>query len=493
MSRVNQPTRTGGRTPIGACVRLLLPLLVLLGAASPSRADEGLLRTVHTLDEARGYCLDIAGAEPTLRLDDPLQVHTCKYGDPLDDQRFERTSVGGIKASKYDRCLAAAELAPGAKLLMRACGSAATQRWSMSWGRLSPESRRDLCVSLAGDKGQAAGTPILISPVYRRRDVTLERCDDTREAAQSFRWSRVDERGRSTAETTRNGMPADLAKQLAALYGKEDANQQTYKIYESQPRVYGADEVKVTKNLAYGPHERQQVDIHTATLRRSDRPVPVVMVLHGGGLIGGSRANTASVADYFASIGLVGVNAGYRLAPEFTWPEGGRDVGAAVTWLRDHVAEYGGDPAQIFVAGVSTGALHAATYVFRPELMPPGTARPAGAILLSGPYTFDFADPTKGELAYFGEDKTRWPQMVVPGNVTRADIPVLFTTAEWDTERYPGPFAQLFRELIETHGARPRFRQSLGHTHVSQLLSIGTVDTSVSREVLDFIDRTTRR
>jgi acetyl esterase/lipase len=221
--------------------------------------------------------------------------------------------------------------------------------------------------------------------------------------------------------------------------------------------------------------------------------VPVVMVLHGGGLIGGSRANTTSVADYFASIGFVGVNAGYRLAPEFKWPEGGRDVGAAVTWLRDHVAEYGGDPAQIFVAGVSTGALHAATYVFRPELMPPGTARPAGAILLSGPYTFDFADPTKGELAYFGDDKARWPQMVVPGNVTRSDIPVLFTTAEWDTERYPGPFAQLFRELIEKHGARPRFRQSLGHTHVSQLLSIGTVDTSVSREILDFIDRTIRR
>ena len=38
------------------------------------------------------------------------------------------------------------------------------------------------------------------------------------------------------------------------------------------------------------------------------------------------------------------------------------------------------------------------------------------------------------------------------------------------------------------HRARPRFRQSLGHNHVSQLLSVGTVDTSVSREILDFID-----
>lgn len=481
------------RIPLGATGRALFALLVVLGTTAGASADQGLLRSVHVLDEARGYCLDIAGAGPTLRLDDPLQAHTCKYGDPLDDQRFQRGSDNTIRATQYDRCLAAAELAPGAKLLMRACGQAATQQWSMSWGRLSPASRSDLCVSLAGEKGQAAGTPILISPVYRRRDVTLERCEAAGETTQSFRWSREDERGRSTAETARNGIPAELATQLAALFGKEDANQQTYKLYESQPRVFGADEIKVTKNVAYGAHERQQIDIHTATLRRSDRPVPVVMVLHGGGLVGGSRANTATVADYFASIGFVGVNAGYRLAPEHKWPEGARDVGAAVTWLRDHVAEYGGDPQQIFVAGVSTGALHAATYVFRPELMPTGTARPAGAILLSGPYTFDFADPTKGELAYFGEDKARWPEMVVPGNVTRADIPVLFTTAEWDNDRYPGPFAALFRELIDKHAARPRFRQSLGHTHVSQLLSIGTVDTSVSREILDFIDRTIRR
>jgi triacylglycerol lipase len=166
-------------------------------------------------------------------------------------------------------------------------------------------------------------------------------------------------------------------------------------------------------------------------------------------------------------------------------------VGAAVTWLRDHAREYNADPQRIFVAGISTGSLHVATYIFRPELLPPGTARAAGAILLSGPYTFDFSSPTKGELAYFGEDKSRWPRMVVPGNVTRTDIPVLFTTAEYDDARYIRAQAALFSELVQKHGMRPRFRQSLGHNHVSQLLSVGTVDTSISREILDFIDRVT--
>jgi triacylglycerol lipase len=467
---------------------IVLSLVVLTPAVG--YADAGLLRTIQNLDDARGYCLDIPGEGETLRLDAPLQAHTCKYGGAtFDDQRFERAAGGAIRAPRYDRCLAAASLEVGARLVMQACSSGPAQFWSMAWGRLSPASRPDLCISLAGEKGTPTGTPVLISPAYRRRDVGLDRCDDAREGTQSFRWSRPDERGLSSVEIARQGMPADVAAQLTALKSAGDANAQTYKVYASQPRVYEASEIKVAKNIAYGSHQRQQIDVHTATVRRAPGRVPVVAVFHGGGLIGGSRANTTTVADYFASIGFVGVNAGYRLAPDSKWPEGARDVGAVVTWLRDHAAEYGGDPNQIFVVGVSTGSLHAATYVFRPDLLLPGTARPAGAILVSGPYTFDFSAPTKGELAYFGEDKARWPSMVVTGNVTRAEIPVLMTTAEWDDPRYLGPQAQLYSELVEKHQVRPRYRQSLGHNHVSQLLSMGTVDTSVSREILDFIDR----
>ena len=85
----------------------ILVLLLVVSSARASWADVGLLRTSEPLDEARGYCLDIAGFGPTLRLDDPLQAHTCKYGGQLDDQRFERIASGAIKASLYDRCLAA--------------------------------------------------------------------------------------------------------------------------------------------------------------------------------------------------------------------------------------------------------------------------------------------------------------------------------------------------------------------------------------------------
>ena len=51
----------------------------------------------------------------------------------------------------------------------------------------------------------------------------------------------------------------------------------------------------------------------------------------------------------------------------------------------------------------------------------------------------------------------------------------------------------LLDELVAKHKARPRYRQSLGHNHSSQLLSVGTPDTSVSRELVDFIERTAGR
>lgn len=466
----------------------LLPLLV----AASAHADPQLLRTAYPLDEPRGYCIDVAGFRATLRLDDPLQAHTCKYGTPLEDQLFEAAAGGRIRAAEYGRCLTAAALEPGAPLLLQACGSARTQRFAFEAGLLRPEARTDLCVSVPREAGEPTGTAPLITPLYRRQDLKLERCDADDAARQTFRWSATNERGSGTANTVRTGMPADVAAKLAA-FGREFDGQtasQTTQIYASQPHVYAADEIKVVKDLAYGAHERQHLDVHTAVLRRPDGPVPVIVAFHGGGLIGGNRVALTNVADYLASLGYVGVNAGYRLAPDAKWPEGARDVGAAVTWLHEHAAEYGGDPEQIFVIGISTGALHAATYVFRGDLMTPGTARAAGAILVSGPYTFDFNRPSRGDLAYFGEDASRWPDMVLTDHVTSTDIPAFFTTAEWDNPRYTGPFAKLFGELVLEHGMVPRYKQSPGHNHSSQLLSFGTTDTSVSAEVVDFIERT---
>src|SRR5688572_28957475 len=119
----------------------LLGSLLSVYVAPLAAAEPAMLRAVQSLDEPRGYCLDISGSGPTLDLEAALQAHTCKGVAPVDDQLFE---ASGQQLRSHDRCVTAEALEPGAPLHMRACADSRTQRWSFADGRLSPASRPEL-------------------------------------------------------------------------------------------------------------------------------------------------------------------------------------------------------------------------------------------------------------------------------------------------------------------------------------------------------------
>jgi hypothetical protein len=120
---MNELIKQNGLTVTFLAAFLLLPLTVL--------ADGGYLRTAAPLDEPRGYCLDVAGFGPNARTDEPLRVHTCKYGEDNADQLFKWVDrdTGRIAMPAYDRCLTAESLQPGAQILVRDCGDSELQAW----------------------------------------------------------------------------------------------------------------------------------------------------------------------------------------------------------------------------------------------------------------------------------------------------------------------------------------------------------------------------
>jgi acetyl esterase/lipase len=88
-------------------------------------------------------------------------------------------------------------------------------------------------------------------------------------------------------------------------------------------------------------------------------PHPVLMFIHGGALIMGSRKGLASRPEqlrrYFES-GLVVVSVDYRLAPETKLPELWKDLEDAYAWIRrDGPRLFGAAPDRIAVAGQSAG------------------------------------------------------------------------------------------------------------------------------------------
>jgi acetyl esterase len=104
--------------------------------------------------------------------------------------------------------------------------------------------------------------------------------------------------------------------------------------------------------LSYGEGVRR-VDVYRP-LERSG-PLPVVLYLHGGGFQQLSRRTHWLMAMAFARQGMVVFSADYRLAPRHPFPAAHEDACAALLWVHQHAAEYGGDPSRLVLAGDSAG------------------------------------------------------------------------------------------------------------------------------------------
>ena len=90
--------------------------------------------------------------------------------------------------------------------------------------------------------------------------------------------------------------------------------------------------------------------------------LPVLVYIHGGGFTGGSPASPWYDGRAFNRDGVVTVTVSYRLgfdgfghiagAPS---NRGVRDWIAALEWVRDNIAAFGGDPSRVTIAGQSAG------------------------------------------------------------------------------------------------------------------------------------------
>jgi acetyl esterase/lipase len=109
---------------------------------------------------------------------------------------------------------------------------------------------------------------------------------------------------------------------------------------------------------------------HRLDVYRPRRPVdraPVLLYLHGGAWIfGDKREQGLPLMDYLASRGWVCLTANYGLSPAVAFPEHLVDCKRALTWVRRQIADYGGDPDFVVVAGGSAGGHLAALVALTP-------------------------------------------------------------------------------------------------------------------------------
>jgi len=99
--------------------------------------------------------------------------------------------------------------------------------------------------------------------------------------------------------------------------------------------------------------------------------LPVYVYFHGGGWTSGDKASLTKYCASQAEGGMVVVNVNYRKAPRFQMAHVLADANAALAWVRQNIAGYGGDASRIVLGGDSAGGQIAALLTaasFHPEL-----------------------------------------------------------------------------------------------------------------------------
>lgn len=286
-----------------------------------------------------------------------------------------------------------------------------------------------------------------------------------------------------------SAIPPDIKLRLEEI-GPVIAPAQTSVLYAPLHAVEPYAGINVVRDISYGHHERNVLDLFTPD--KSLGAAPVLVFIHGGGFTGGNKS--APLNPFYDNVmlwagkhGMIGVNATYRLAPAHPWPSVQRDLGMVIQWVKDHIEEYGGNASQIFLMGHSAGAAHVAQYLGHPEFhtVPGGGA--AGAMLLSG--IFDLASFAERAMAesYFGDDPAVMAERSALPGLAKAGIPFLFAYAEHDPATFKEQTKKAAGQLRQT-SSRVAVVELVGHNHLSEVFGINTGDQGLSDALLAFME-----
>jgi len=244
----------------------------------------------------------------------------------------------------------------------------------------------------------------------------------------------------------------------------------------------------VHRDVAYGSHPRQRLDVFRPAGAQPGAPRPVVVFVHGGGFVGGDKNRPGSpyhdnVAVWAVRHGLVGVTMTYRLAPEFGWPAGTEDVAAALHWVRTNITAHGGEPDRIHLMGTSAGAVHAACYLAHPRFHEPAGPAVASASLLSGAYDLATFEPDLLR-PYFGDDPGRYVELSPLRGLVDSPVPVLYAVAEFDPPPAQRQATAVVAAHSHRHGRWPPVVRLRGHNHFTLTAHLNTPDDELARHVL---------
>lgn len=103
--------------------------------------------------------------------------------------------------------------------------------------------------------------------------------------------------------------------------------------------------------IPYGAGQRETLDIFTTEVAKA----PVLVFIHGGYWRALDKSDYSFLGPVFTDAGALVVLPNYDLAPQASLERIALQLAASLAWVWRHIADYGGDPNRIVLAGHSAG------------------------------------------------------------------------------------------------------------------------------------------
>jgi acetyl esterase/lipase len=291
-----------------------------------------------------------------------------------------------------------------------------------------------------------------------------------------------------SAQAQLSALPPEVAERVRAL-GPVIDPPKTAPIFAPFQQKEPYASIIVHRDVAYGPDDRNKLDLFISEPQNS-RLRPVVIFVHGGAHVAGNkRTGTSPFYDniMLAALkqGFIGVNMTYRLAPAHPFPAAAEDVSKAVQWVLANIQAQGGDPARVFLWGHSAGATNAGHYIAMPQLHGPKGLGLKGAILMSGVFDIAAYPPAPNMIAYFGEDRTKYEERSSLKGIVASKLPLLVIDAELDPPSFISQ-SKTLNDALCAAGHCPARLTLRGHSHMSEVYAINTDDNEAIEAVAAF-------
>lgn len=199
-----------------------------------------------------------------------------------------------------------------------------------------------------------------------------------------------------------------------------------------------ADGVKAQRDLAYGTHPRQKLDVYLPAQPKG----PILLYVHGGGWSHGDKAAPAGIqpkVNYWTAQGYVVASANYRLLPQARPGEQAADVARALAFVQRQAAAWGADGKKVVLMGHSAGAHLVSLLTADPELAYKEGAQPwRVSVSLDNPVmdVVGFMEARHAPLydRAFGKDPAAWPAVSPFHAVRKKGSPALMMICRQKTD-----------------------------------------------------------